>query len=328
MRRWLLSLLLAGAIAAPTALAATPLELAKQSKTKAAAVVVSAEAALNAARAADKAAAEVVAALEGKEEPPVEGKVLWKGDGSQPLYEQWSEVSDQEHCALVSSSSNLPDSRIFLVNDARFSKGNAVKFVLRSTDSGCYTGRTELGTGNPTKSGRTTFPWVFNAGDEAWFAMEAAYPANLPPGGLIQLHEAGGPGSPPFGFGPGGNTHPSTLPARWEGHIQQNNVGGGPVTNLTFGEPVQSDTVYRIVMHAKFELTQTGFVEVFIGPKSAGAPTLVYSNHATSLLKSGYLPTHVRVGNYIGLAPKGESILYLGGFSVATTRAAAEAAAF
>jgi hypothetical protein len=266
-----------------------------------------------------------------EEEAPEEGPILWKGDGSEPLDEQWSEVSDQEHCAEVSSAANLPDSRIKVVDSGlagESSKGKAIKLTLRATDSGCYMGRTELGTGNPTKEGKRGFPWTFDVGDEVWIAMEAAWPQGAP-GGLFQLHEYGGPGSPPFGGGPGGNLHLSLLPAPWEFHLQNNSEPGGLVTPFIAGsELVQPNTWYRIVFHAIFQLSNTGLLEIYSGPKSAGRPTLQYANHAASLLKSGYTPTHIRVGDYLGVTPTAESVLYLAGFTVATSRAAAEANAF
>jgi hypothetical protein len=271
---------------------------------------------------------------EEEEEPthedPVEG-VLWTGDGSEPLYEQWPEVSDQEHCGVVSSAANLPDSRVTVQDTGlagESSKGKAIKLALRATDWGCYMGRTELGTGNPTKQGKRGFPWTFNVGDDVWIAMEAAWPQGAP-GGLFQLHEYGGPGSPPFGGGPGGNIHPALLPAKWEFHLQNNSEPGGLVTPFSVGsELVQPNTWYRIMFHAVFQLSNTGLLDIYLGPKSAGAPKLQYANHAASLLKSGYTPTHIRVGNYLGVTPTAGSVLYLAGFTVATTRAAAEANAF
>jgi hypothetical protein len=268
---------------------------------------------------------------EAPEEGPVEGRVLWKGDASEPLYQQWPEVSDQEHCAEVSSGANLPDSRIKVEDTGlagESSKGKAIKLTLRATDTGCYLGRTELGTGNPTKQGKQGFPWTFNVGDEVWIAMEAAWPQGAP-GGLFQLHEYGGPGSPPFGGGPGGNLHLPLLPAPWEFHLQNNSEPGGLVTPFIAGsELVQPNTWYRVVFHAVFQLSNTGLLEIYSGPKSAGTPRLQYANHAASLLKSGYTPTHIRVGNYLGVTPTAESVLYLAGFTVATTREAAEANAF
>jgi hypothetical protein len=259
------------------------------------------------------------------------GKVLWRGDGSRPLYKQWPSIADQDHCVEVASARNLPDSRITLDTTgfgATSSQGRAIRLQLRAGDGGCFSGRTELGTGAPTAPGRSGFPWTFNRGDEAWIALEAAWPEGSHPAGMIQFHEKYGPGVPPFGGAPQPGPRNSRKLGQFRFHLQENSEPGGPFREFGVGPRwVAVSTWYKLIFHAKFEEDSSGFLYIYLA-RGKAKPKLVYRNPACSLLKTGFTPTHIRIGNYIGMPLKYESVSYIAGFTVATTRSAAEANAF
>jgi hypothetical protein len=259
------------------------------------------------------------------------GKVLWRGDGSRPLYWQWPSIADQDHCAEEASKGNLPDDRITLDGTgfgATSSQGRAIRLQFRAGDGGCYGGRTELATGDPTATGRSGFPWTFNRGDEAWIALEAAWPVGSHPAGMIQFHERNGPGVPPFGGGPQPASRNSRKLGRFRFHLQKNSEPDGPFREFSVGpRSVAANTWYKLVFHAKFEEDSSGFLYIYLSAGKA-KPKLVYANRACSLLKTGFTPTHLRIGNFLGVPAKYESVSYMAGFTVATTQAAAEANAF
>jgi polysaccharide lyase-like protein len=259
------------------------------------------------------------------------GKVLWSGDGSRPLYRQWPSIADQDHCAEEASAGNLPDSRITLDTTgfgATSSRGRAIRLQFRAGDGGCYSGRTELATGDPTAAGKSRFPWTFNRGDEAWIALEAAWPEGSHPAGMIQFHEKDGPGVPPFGGGPQTSSRNGRKLGQFKFHLQKNSEPDGPFREFAVGpRRVAANTWYKFIFHAKFEEDSSGFLYIYLA-RGKDKPKLVYRNPACSLLKTGFAPTHLRIGNFLGVPARYESVSYIAGFTVATTQAAAEANAF
>jgi hypothetical protein len=261
----------------------------------------------------------ILVALKATQQPvPVpSGEIKWKGDATAPLDQQWAEVSNQEHCGLVTTPSNVPDTRITVVSDSRFAKGKAIHFHMSPGD-GCYNGRSELALGNPTKSGGN-FP-VWEPGAEVWLAWEALFPSTYPwstGGSMIQFHERAGAGSPPFGIGSfnGGI-----------GIYRKNILGAGTgsaITRQVIAPKADPSKVYRFTLHAKFSEGSDGFVTVYID----GSTTPAYDYKGQFGFTTGYHPTHLRAGLYPG-ATSTPMDIFIGGMTWATTRAAAEANAF
>ena len=248
--------------------------------------------------------------------------VIWSADGSLPPEAEWASVADQINCTEPLAPGMLPDGRISFDTTgfaATSSKGRgAYHFHVSAHDQGCFGGRSELALGNPERAG---FP-TFAEGQEYWLALETAIAANFSHGSLMQLHERAGPGSPPLKFGMEEGYVPSIDRKTTSG------PGEGEAIEHTPLAPLKPNTWYRIVMHLRFATASpSGLVAIYTAAREDGAPQLVYERNNVYLGTAGYLPTHLRVGNYVDSdGPEQDS--WLSGAAIATSREAAEHAAW
>jgi hypothetical protein len=248
-----------------------------------------------------------------------------------PLYEQWSSISDQENCSAETGASNLPDSRIALVSDARFAHGISIHYHTNEGDKACFFGRSELAMG-PKFTGTEAWPDTITRGHEGWYAFQALYPSDYPlnsptaaDAGTMQFHGYGGSGGVPFGISAGRTCDASEGPGTPH--------EGGPElgylkawvqgTVYCLSKEIHANTVYNFVIHARFTEESNGFCEVFLN----GTRVLDFAG------PFGFVPTAntiLRSGLYLDTS-RSESPpmdLYEGGWALASTREAAEAGAF
>ena len=281
-------------------------------------------------------------ATETEVAPLVTGKVLWRADGSTPASDEWASVADQVHCAVPLYRELLPDGRVRLETSgigATSARGRAYRFFMPAGDRTCYGGRSELAMGNPTRPG---FP-TWKAGKEVWIALEVRFGNNYPltrsvsdGGGVLQLHERGGPGSPPLGIHAGSDPafsgHVGPNPGYvWVAHKTDSVAGNHGAYEWTdIAEGVKPGIWYRLLLHVKFSLDSSGFIFAYWGTASEGAPTLKYSRPKAVLGVAGHQPTHLRIGDYPDQRPtvRVEQEEWISGTIIATSREAAEAAAF
>jgi hypothetical protein len=259
---------------------------------------------------------------------------MWSGDASRPLSEQWASISDQEHCSVNTSSSSLPDSRITVGSDSRFARGVAVRYHMNTGDKSCFSGRSELAMG--TKFGHS-WPYMIQRGHEGWYAFQVLFPSTYPlnsatvaDGGVMQFHGYGGSGGVPFGISAGRLCHQGEGPGAPHpggpelGYIKAWIKAASPEEkNYCLSEEVHANTVYEIVIHARFAEDPSGFVEVFWNgtKKMEYKGTFGFVPEANSILRSGLYPDTSR-------SESPAMDLYEGGWTLASTREAAEAAAF
>ena len=243
-------------------------------------------------------------------------------------------MSDQEHCSVSTSSSNIPDSRISLIGDSRFAKGVAIHYHMNEGDKACYSGRSELAMG--TKFG-TTWPDMITRGNEGWYAFQVLFPttyplnaANISDGGVMQFHGYGGTGNVPFGIsagrvcdGAGGSGTPHAGGPEL-GYLHAWVKAGSPeVKTYCLSKEIHANTVYDVVIHARFTEESNGFCEVFLN----GTRMMDYTGSfgfvptANSILRSGLYP-----GTNRSESPAMD--LYEAGWTLASTQEAAEANAF
>jgi hypothetical protein len=231
------------------------------------------------------------------------------------------------------------DDRIQLIQDAQL--GPAVNFSMLGTDS-CYSGRTELQQGNPPPSG-SKVDRRFHVGDDVWIGFRAVFPLDYPlnsslisDGGLMQIHVAGsgkspygmsvgrGSGSPACCNGPG-SPHPGGPEL---GYLEAAIESGGTFTAYDIYKSIHAGTVYRFLTHYKAAEDSSGLVEQYLGEGTA-TPTLVFARTGFQSFYKG--PDFATLGLYpdtargVGVGPMN---LLVGGYTVATTREAAEASAF
>lgn len=250
-------------------------------------------------------------------------ELSWSGDGvSAPLSAQWAAISDQEHCAETTSTSNTPDKEIFSVTDNRFAK-NPIEFLMNNGGGKgpCYSGRDELQQGNPYSS--TKVDRRFYPGNEYWLAWQAVFaPSYFAAGsngnGMVQIHRPCN-GKSPFGIGGRAN---GELIVYW---INQS----GQFIETPIGPKLAPETLYSFVVHYVASSTQTGSWQVF--ESVAGGPQEeVLSEKAVATILPGTcgpLSAFATIGLYPGFVKAGLSER-IGGYNVSTTREAAEASAF
>jgi hypothetical protein len=252
------------------------------------------------------------------------------------LYEQWASISDQEHCSVGTSSSNIPDSRISLVGDSRFAKGVAIHYHMNEGDKSCFSGRSELAMG--TKFGET-WPDMITRGSEGWYAFQVLFPATYPlnsetdsNGGVMQFHNYGGSGGGvPYGISAGrvcdggagkGTPHEGGPELGWL-HAWVWSESEKHYKEFCLGKEIHANTVYNIVIHTRFTEESNGFCEVFLN----GTRMMNYTGPfglaggVRSILRSGLYPDTARSESHA-------MDLYEAGWTLASTKEAAEANAF
>ena len=260
--------------------------------------------------------------------------IMWKGDASKPLYEQWASMSDQEHCSVETSATNLPDSRITIASDARFARGLAIHYHTNAGDKSCFSGRSELVMG--AKFGES-WPYIITRGHEGWYAFQVLFPSTYPlnqekvaDGGVMQVHGDGGSGNVPFGISAGRLCEKGQGPGKPHeggpelGYMKAWIKAASPEAKAyCLSQAIHASTVYNILIHARFTEESSGFVEIFLN----GTKVMEYRGSfgfvptASSILRSGLYPDTSRTES-----PAMD--LYEGGWTLAGTQEAAEANAF
>jgi hypothetical protein len=260
---------------------------------------------------------------------------LWTGDATKPLYEQWASMSNQQNCSTDTSPSNIPDSRITVVNDPRFAKGVAIRFHMNAGDRSCFSGRSELSMG--PKFAGDAWPYMILRGHEGWYAFQVLYPSDYPlnsatiaSGGTMQFHGYGGSSAVPFGItagrlceaGEGPGTPHEGGPEL--GYLKAWIKAASPeAKRYCLSKEIHANTVYDILIHARFSEGSDGFCEVFLDGTRVMDFTGAFGfvPEANSILRSGLYPDTSR-------SESAAMDLYEAGWTLAATREAAEASAF
>jgi hypothetical protein len=250
------------------------------------------------------------------------------------LFEQWASISDQEHCSVETSSSNIPDSRITLGADSRFAKGVAIHYHMNAGDTNCFAGRSEL---FMTPKFGNEWPYMITRGHEGWYAFQVLFPTTYPlnsayvaDGGVMQFHGYGGEGKVPFGISAGRNCSGAEGPGTpHEGGPELGwikawvRVNASEYRQFCLSKEIHANSVYNVVIHARFSEESDGFVEVFLNGSKAMSFTgpFGFVPTANSILHSGLYPD-------TGRSESPAMDIYEGGWTLASTREAAEAGAF
>ncbi len=243
---------------------------------------------------------------EAKETTP-ERELLWPCDPAKPVLEGWANTLAEPGRITHTTDEGKPVYRVE---------------IRSGDDPQGYGERAEMAMGNAPRAG---FP-TFTEGEEVWIALSykpvSPYPISENHDNwntVFQLHEAGGPGSPPLA-----------------GHLERNKcvlmhnpTAGG--SNQEIGEWAAEEGRWtKLLLHAKFSASaSTGFLEILGALNGASSFETVFAETNIPLLFSGYEPTHLRLGTYRGnWSPRPTAVLLYGKTAIATSRAVAEAAAF
>lgn len=244
------------------------------------------------------------------------GEVLWTANAERPTMLEWA------------STSSVPGR---VTRSGFRAEGlQSYRFEVRQGDD-YYGARAELGQGMP---GGTAAKW-FHQGDDRWIAMQYYLPTDWPTDDTWQTifqikPTTPGGGGPDIGLDAGrnrltfyGNTN------TWGSTAGTTFDGAGPLT--VGGYAIPRGRWIKLTWHIVFSADPAvGNLEVFGDlADGAGMRTLVPPHHRATMkyLNGAMDPVHLRVGIYRDPAMTATQNLYVDGITVATTRAAAEAAA-
>lgn len=263
---------------------------------------------------------------------------MWKADASRPLASEWAEFSTQGQCGVLTAPGRISQ-RVSVVDDGTSPSptGRFYRISIRGTDN-CWGSRSELGQGNPVKwtdrlffNGQAVWmSWAvrlargFPIFSNAWQAVAqwkqtAAYPG-------------GSGGSPIFEL--------DVFNGRWS----INHTSWDPTDQFDRAEGSHREYFARAVtgrwvkftLHVVFSADPAVGVFELFGDMADGRGwrTLVRFEHTATLKRdvggTGLpIPDHLRLGIYRDPAAySANTHVDDAGFTVATTRAAAQASAF
>jgi hypothetical protein len=273
------------------------------------------------------------------------GSVLWKADASAPLAQEWASLNTPGFCGGSVTKSGLGTAP-YIVQGPSGPAGRAAYQFMSDSTAVCPgdSVRSELGQGNPTKSGSPSR--LFQEGLDAWISFQVYLPDDLSitpktidgsePWQLIaQWKQLGSLGTPTLAM-----------------HVEKGKIGifqsdtndgaSRVATPMTDANGVDSEVPavhnrwLRFTLHIVFSPSASrGLVEWYGDLDGNGVRRLWPTSpepHRTYTMKVGAdgatVASHARIGIYRNKMIAGISHLSIAGYAVATTRAAAEASAF
>jgi hypothetical protein len=269
------------------------------------------------------AAAAVYASAIREDEPT--GSVLWKADAERPLAQEWASSSAMPRDAKQDCDSLAPpDSTSPRVRRSRTAaQGRWSYAITAEPGDDCHGERAELGHGNPGRAGFDDR--LFEQGQERWIAFQIRLGSNFDPSVgawrvVMQLHQRGD-GSPPISL--------DVEDGRWILYRSESPANDSVNSTELWSAPAVPRRWVRFLLHVRFSPTpDDGFVELWGNP--AGGPLAeLLPKSVMHTMKAGGLPLHSRIGVYRNPeGPFGTETVFYDGYTVASTREAAEANAF
>jgi hypothetical protein len=266
----------------------------------------------------------------GEDRPP--GRILWRADGTRPIYDEWASYATGTTCwerdnAETKRGRSSP--RAFLTSKvAPSASRSSYAFQLRDGDR-CSGERAELGQGNPIKPGFEHR--VFQRGDEVWIGYQfriAADTARVSTWQCIGQFKAEGEGGPVMCPG----LEDDRLSLEHARSAQQHSVGSD--TLWQSDEPVVKDRWIKFLFHIRFDPNpRVGFVEFWADLADGRGMGVRVRHKGVSTMKVGRgdsrpADVHSRIGIYRDDHAKGSARAYFAGYTVGTTRAIVERTAF
>jgi hypothetical protein len=278
--------------------------------------------------------------------PTVTGTVLWKADASQPVYDEWAEISTPSFCPPAQTSPQSVADQSAGRETTVVPTGHAAAYGFTVSSLLCAgdNRRSELGEANPPKPGFDNR--LFQPGDDRWISFQILLGSDFPlapkttdgsdPWQVIAQFKQLGAGIPVLTMHVEGgkiglyksNTDNVSTATRDVPQIDANGVAARV--------PVVANRWLQFTLHIRFSSSpSTGLIEWYGNPDGAGmrrlwpstaAPfygyTMITSSSGSTVL------SHSRIGIYRNKMISGTAHDYWAGYTVATTRSAAEASAF
>jgi len=257
------------------------------------------------------------------------GQVLWHAGGEQAIADEWAEYSTAPHCA-VTSDTVTSDARVARVTAPVAQGQYSYGFVVNDGDN-CYGERAELGQALPSRAGFTE-SHLFNPGNDRWISFQVYLGNDFPVGTgdwnvIAQWKQL---------VSSSVVTIPMLALQVHDGAFYLERAPGAASADMhTVSTRLATATTGRWVqmsLHIVFSADPTvGLVEVYGDPDGGGMRQLMAVQHFSTLTvdaAGNAVPSHSRIGIYRNPSISGTAHLYYDGYTVATSRAAAEAAAF
>ena len=255
--------------------------------------------------------------------------VVWTADATKPMSSEWASYTEAggngTYTQAVSSTARI---RQGLFNGRR-----SYAVTVRAGDRDRYTStaqRTELGQGNPGRTMADGVDRKMYNGQERWIAEQIFIPGNAPTGnrsyqfyGLNQF-KVDGSGGPPAGLSFEDNRFVVD-------RANSKTYGSTGQTDLWTSDSVIARNAWvKVLFHIKWSTGSDGFIEAFGDLKDGKGYRQLMRRYSGWTLKYGSNGRpgvlHSRAGIY-RRAINTDTTIYFAGYNVATTRAAAEAAA-
>jgi hypothetical protein len=270
-------------------------------------------------------AAAVYAAALSTDDAPRGGEVLWKADAERPLAQEWASSSAMPadpgaDCESVAP----PDSTSPRIERSRTAAQGRYSYAITARHGDdCHGERDELGQGNPGRAGFDDR--LFEQGDERWISFQIRLAENFDPSidawrVVMQLHQRGD-GSPPISL--------DVEDGYWILYRSESPATDSVNSTELWSAPAVTGRWVRFTLHVRFSpIPDDGFAELYGNP-GGGPVKLLLPKSAMHTMKADALPLHSRIGVYRNPAgPFGTETVLYDGYTVASTREAAEANAF
>ena len=250
------------------------------------------------------------------------GRVLWKADGESRPVDEWAEYSTARNCAVTTVGVGR-DPRARRVRVPVAKGAGAYEFVVEDGDD-CYGERSELGQALPWRP-RFSGTRLFNDGDDRWISFSVYLASDFPV-----------------------RTRHWNVIAQWKQLAVPHQTGCCPILAIEVrdgryyldnkgvsvwrGPAARTGRWVPFTLHIRFSTSPSiGFVAIWGAPTGRRMRRLLARRGMQTLsqtLDRRPVPSHARIGIYRDRAIAGTAHLYYDGYTVATTRAVAEAHAF
>jgi hypothetical protein len=262
---------------------------------------------------------------------PSPGSIVWKADAEQPAADEWASSRAYEPRRRDCPASAPPDLSTPRIqrSTAVVAQGRYSYAITTAAGDRCDGERTELGQDNPPRAGFTE-KRLFRSGEDRYISFQVRLDRNFDVNVhtwrvIAQLHLPGsGLGTPPLSL--------DVEDGRFVLYKSDANVDSNGTIPLWSAPAVNSRWV-KFTLHLRFSASPAeGLVELWGNPAGGEVVRLLGRTRTYTMKQdsSGAAPPlHARIGIYRNPdGPFGTETVYYDGYTVATTRAAAEGNAF
>jgi hypothetical protein len=261
------------------------------------------------------------------EQPP--GRIVWEAGAELLPAQEWASLRAQPsgHARCSDSSPAFYDTARVGRSTAPVAQGRYSYAITLAHGDRCYGERAELGQGNPGRAGFESR--LFQPGDDRYISFQVYLAPNFDIHAtgwrlIAQFHQQAGLGTPPLSL--------DVEAGRFVLYRSANNSDSSDTVPL-WSAPAANGRWVKFTLHVKFSADpQQGLVEMWGNPAGGDVVKLLGATRTFTMKTDGSgrtVPDHARIGIFRNEHARfGTETAYYDGFTVATTREAAEGNAF